>query len=178
MGGYGSGRWRVHTKADTVEDCYCLDAARWQSEGILRPNVHVTGGWKWTNHVGEKVSSIGYELVTDDTTGWVRLYYTFTRTGERMDYRQGLTSVPRHFGGRQWYFVCRLSRNGRYCGGRVRKLSLPPGGRYYGCRHCHDLTYTSCQESHRWDGLYRELARGLDCSPAEVRLIMSDTYRR
>jgi hypothetical protein len=36
--------------------------------------------------------------------------------------------------------------NGRPCQRRVGKLYLPPGGRYYGCRHCHALTYTSCQE--------------------------------
>jgi hypothetical protein len=28
----------------------------------------------------------------------------------------------------------------------VGKLYLPPPARYFGCRHCHDLTYTSCQE--------------------------------
>jgi hypothetical protein len=28
----------------------------------------------------------------------------------------------------------------------VGKLYLPPHCRYFGCRHCHDLTYTSCQQ--------------------------------
>ena len=28
------------------------------------------------------------------------------------------------------------------------KLYLPPGGKYYGCRHCYDLTYESSQTSH------------------------------
>jgi hypothetical protein len=28
----------------------------------------------------------------------------------------------------------------------VGKLYLPKGGRYYGCRDCCRLTYTSCQE--------------------------------
>lgn len=30
---------------------------------------------------------------------------------------------------------------------RVGKLSLPPGGKYYGCRHCYSLTYESAQTS-------------------------------
>jgi len=29
----------------------------------------------------------------------------------------------------------------------VGKLYLPPGGKYFGCRHCYNLTYKSCQES-------------------------------
>jgi hypothetical protein len=34
-------------------------------------------------------------------------------------------------------------------GGRpdVNQTYLPPGGRYYGCRHCYNLTYQSCQEN-------------------------------
>ena len=31
------------------------------------------------------------------------------------------------------------------CGARVKKLYLPPGTRYFGCRRCHDLTYESVQ---------------------------------
>lgn len=31
------------------------------------------------------------------------------------------------------------------CGRRVRRLYLV--GRYFGCRHCHALTYTSTQQS-------------------------------
>ena len=35
------------------------------------------------------------------------------------------------------------------------KLHLPPA-RYFGCRRCHDLTYTSCQEhDKRADALRR-----------------------
>lgn len=44
------------------------------------------------------------------------------------------------------------------CGRRVRKLYLPPGGRYFGCRHCYRLTYTSCQESHQYDRLINTIA--------------------
>jgi hypothetical protein len=36
------------------------------------------------------------------------------------------------------------------------KLYLPPGGRYFGCRHCYGLTYRSCQEhDKRVDALRR-----------------------
>lgn len=31
------------------------------------------------------------------------------------------------------------------CGRRVRKLYLGPGGTYFACRHCYNLTYESAQ---------------------------------
>ena len=38
----------------------------------------------------------------------------------------------------------------------MAKLYLPPGSRYFGCRRCHRLTYTSCQEhDKRVDALRR-----------------------
>ena len=40
----------------------------------------------------------------------------------------------------------------------MAKLYLPPGGRYFGSREAYELTYTSCQDSGIFDGLYRRLA--------------------
>jgi hypothetical protein len=60
--------------------------------------------------------------------------------------------------GLRWWFVCPLIGQGRTCARRVGKLYLPPGSRYFGCRHCHELTYTSCQESRKHDSLFRHLA--------------------
>jgi hypothetical protein len=65
--------------------------------------------------------------------------------------------------------VCPLRVDGRSCGRRVGKLYLPPAGGYFGCRHCHDLTYTSCQESHQFDGLYRMMALELGVGVKEVK---------
>jgi hypothetical protein len=48
------------------------------------------------------------------------------------------------------------------CGRRVGKLYLPPGGRYYGCRQCHDLTYTSCQQSDKRVSRLRQDPEALD----------------
>jgi hypothetical protein len=89
MGGYGSGRWNIHTKKDTLEDCRCLEANRWMREEMLREGMRHWGGWTWRNaQTGEQTSSIGYEV---DTTNmafpWVRLYYTLTKSQEQIDYR-------------------------------------------------------------------------------------------
>ena len=43
------------------------------------------------------------------------------------------------------FFVCPLVVRGSPCERRVGKLYLPPGGRYFGCRLCYDLTYESDQ---------------------------------
>jgi hypothetical protein len=39
-----------------------------------------------------------------------------------------------------------LSRNGVCCGRRVGKLYKAPGGSYFGCQHCYDLSYESRNE--------------------------------
>ena len=149
MGGYGSGCWRWHAKKDTVEGCRVLDVNRWTREGILREGVHHFGGWKWFSAAtGEETSSIGYEVNTTDMAfPWVRLFYTFTRTQEPMDYKICLQTMRPYFGGLHWWFTCPLLRLRKSCNRRGSKLYVPPDGRYYGCRHCSDLTYQSCQES-------------------------------
>jgi len=56
-----------------------------------------------------------------------------------------IPTYPR-FGGVRWWFVCPLSVNGVECRKRVGKLYLPPRQKYFGCRHCYDLSYQSRQE--------------------------------
>jgi hypothetical protein len=57
-------------------------------------------------------------------------------------------------------------------------LYLPPRARYFGCRHCHDLTYTSCQESHKYDGVYRRLAASTGYDLDTVREALNQTGKR
>jgi hypothetical protein len=149
MGGYGSGRWGLHTKKDTVEDCRFLDTNRWGREGILGEGLRRYGCWTWWNaRTGEQTSSIDYEVdTTDMACPWVRLSYTVTASQAKIDYRIRLQTTHLHFGGTRWWFTCPLVVHGRVCARRVGKLYLPPGGRYFACRRCYELTYTSCQES-------------------------------
>jgi hypothetical protein len=184
MGGYGSGRWRWHSKKDIVEDCRILDVNRWTREGILRVGVQKFGGWRWCHHVtGEESSSIGYELNTTEMAfSWVRLYYTFTRTQEQVDYTVMLQTTPLYSGGIRWWFTCPLKADGRSCLRRISKLYLPPGGRYFGCRHCYNLTYQSAQEHDTRIDFYRKHPEALmaalerikgdrpDCSKALLAL--------
>jgi hypothetical protein len=52
--------------------------------------------------------------------------------------------APCRFGGARPYFVCPGVVNGRACGRRVAKLYGP--SRYFLCRHCNRLAYTSQSE--------------------------------
>jgi hypothetical protein len=180
MGGIGSGShgWRP-VKKETVEDCLSFDANRWAREGILREGARRSGSWHWTYASG-RACSIGYEVVTVAGTSFVRLYYTREQAGQKeaSDYRVGLTTTRPRFGGRRWWFVCPLVVNGRPCNRRVGKLYLPPGARYFGCRHCHRLTYTSCQERRKHGSLYRLLAEGTGMDPALVKWAMESIGKR
>jgi len=151
MGGYGSGRPRERTP---VEDCHVLPV------GLLQRDKKFVG-WAsgqliWTVN-GEKVASIGYEADCMTADAWLRLQYTMTQTGEAVDYRVRLTTTPLPWGGVRWAFLCPNLACGRAC----RKLYLPPGGRYFACRLCYRLTYTSAQEAHKWDGFENKIERFL-----------------
>ena len=41
-----------------------------------------------------------------------------------------------------------MTTNGVACGRRVGKLYCPPGSKYYGCRHCYNLSYECRNEPH------------------------------
>jgi hypothetical protein len=138
-----------YDKKDTVEDCRSVSIA------FLRKYDYFcgyrSGVISWKNYYGEEAGSIGVTVSTMDGENYARFQYTHTcrSTAEKTecDYRVPLVTTPCHLGGVRWWFICPLTRNGAYCGRRVGKLFLPPGGRYYGCRHCYDLSYESRNES-------------------------------
>jgi hypothetical protein len=138
---------------------------------MLRQDLALQSSLTWTNTAtGEKLSSCGCEVDTRDMAApWMRLFYQITSSGEQIDYRVRLTTTPLPWGGVRWWFICPLVANGRSCERRCGKLYLPSGGRYYGCRRCYDLTYTSCQESHQFDRLYRMIAAKTGTHPALVK---------
>jgi len=170
MGGSGSGRYWWDKKT-TVEDCLHLAARRLVKQRLLYLGIHTFGTLTWTKTAtGEEISSCGYEINTlSEYASWLRLYYKLTRSGEELDYRIYPQTTRPHYGGVRWWFACPLVSNGRPCNRRVGKLYLPPGGRYYGCRHCYDLTYKSCQESHKFDALFASIARDVGTSPEMVK---------
>ena len=145
MGGSGSGeRW---SKKATVEGCYSVDTAALKRWKLLTPGVtDRAGSFQWRRGDEEKPSSsVTYLLTVGQASGTFRLLYSMRSGSDSFDYPVRLTTTPCHLGGVRWWFVCPLVVSGRACNRRVRKLYLR--GSYFGCRHCHKLTYRSCQES-------------------------------
>ncbi len=145
MGGYGSGRPETVFNY-TVEDSHTLSIS-----SILRYRIGDVGSISWSR-AGRPSGSIGYFV--DLNKSFVRLIYTWDKT-EKMDYRVSLIKTYPNFGGVRWWFVCPASG----CGKMVRKLYGAPGSRYFFCRTCQNLTYTSCRESHRYDKLHERIAK-------------------
>jgi hypothetical protein len=136
--------------------------------------------WKYANG---RQNSISYGIDTTDVFyPFVRLWYSWTnpatRAKESIDYRVTLTTTRPRFGGVRWWFLCPLSVYGRPCGRRVAKLYFAPGARYFGCRHCHDLSYSSRHESRRFDSLYRRLARSTGYDLDTVKRALRTTVSR
>ncbi len=152
--------WRWNKKT-TVEDCRSLGIKDLKRLGILRQGVSY-GYWpiSWVNAEGETVASIGLWAEWEPGgPGRVRLSYSIGRPGEEkesLDYSVRLEATPCNYGGERYWFVCPLVTNGCACLRRVGKLYLPRGGKYFGCRHCYNLTYRSVQEhDKRVDALMR-----------------------
>ena len=158
MGGQGSGRWRGHAKAMTVESFLVLDAeilrgvpALERGRGVAMLRSHdlprgfpVPWELRWTN---------GPELRLSPGTG------------EQGPIVVALSVRVMPYGGVCWYLRC------PECGRRCRKLYLPPAGRgFLRCRQCHGLVYESSQV-HRTDGefIHRGDWAGLHEQLAEVR---------
>ncbi len=143
----GRERW---DKKTTVEECRSLWAANFHRQGVLKPTVAFTSGTvTWRNQSDEIVSSLGFSF-RQQPAPTLTLFYTLTRaaTGEKQDLRYDieLATTPCWYGGLRYWFICPLVKNGCSCRRRITKLYLPPSGSYYGCRHCYNLTYESCQQ--------------------------------
>ena len=161
MGGSGSGRWRDHEKRRTVEQSWALDVAglplrtplSYPLSGTLEA-IRITGG--------RRVLRVRYALVEEDGRPMLTLTYIPDRrsSARAVEERLGLHTTKANFGGVRWWFACPLGVEGERCNRRVAKLYLPPQGREFGCRKCHDLTYESSQESHTYDRLAALCAGG------------------
>ncbi len=125
----------------------------------LRANGYLTlgryggftrGGIKWVDSWSRQENSIGFCISTFEDKMFINLYYNQTEaygTKERINYKIPLTTTKCNFGGKRFWFICPLRKNNRYCGKRVGVLYLTD--KYFGCRHCYDLTYESRNENRR-----------------------------
>ena len=151
------GRWSYSDRW-TVEECKSITTKFLNKHHYFNGGVR-WGGMNWSRN-GEQTGSIGFVISTTENDEYIRFQYTQTdrHSSEKteLDYKARLVWTPCHFGGRRWWFICPLVVNGHVCNRRIGVLYLA-SGKYFGCRHCHNLTYESCKESHKFDSLYKKL---------------------
>lgn len=134
----------ILTKKGTIEACHTLSIFELNHKVRLCDGIHIKGTWALAD--GETVLPnlpLRFELMISDMGAWIRLQYL------SQNYKIYLEKTPCNFGGYRWWFICGLMQNGRICGRRVAKIHLPPNQLYFGCRHCYNLTYKSCQQSNK-----------------------------
>lgn len=135
MGGRGSGSYSRWDSKSTTESQNRIDI-RW-----LKKNQHLWPGnigiLSWSQR-GEETGSIIYRM----EIGRMILNYRYRyRSGEWQAVEQDIhfNQTPCNYGGHRWWFLCPR------CDRRVAVLY--GAGKYFLCRHCHGLTYSSQQES-------------------------------
>jgi hypothetical protein len=141
-----------------------------KSEGYLR-------GWscgviRW-NSQGEPQGSVSFTADTSEPYPYLKLEYTSTDwdgNKESMDYKIQLVSTSCHIGGKRFWFICPLTKNGIPCQKRVGILY--GHGKWFGCRNCLDLAYACQQETHSgtWYVLGKCLFNDLDERAAALRV--------
>lgn len=141
MGGYGSGRdgWRI-----TVESCLAINMYYMQRKGLLNG---MGGNLRWSQQ-GEEMGSVNYSVNHNDK----RLLLSYRAEGQFVELRLTLATTKTNFGGFRYWVLCPR------CGRRSAKLYLPSGGLHFRCRRCYNLTYQSCNESRKFDSVFRSLA--------------------
>ena len=143
MGGFGSGRSGSRRKA---EHCLSLDVNMLHRHGCLKAGYF--GGCDWSRNGrvtgGISISSDGLAIV---------LSFNIDECSLDVEQLVPLAQVPCTKGGSRSYFRCTGHPNGEPCGRRVGKLFLAQ--RYFLCRHCQRIAYTSQSEPQQ-ERLYRK----------------------
>jgi len=153
MGGLRSGRQKSGNTKQTVEESIVLDLNL-----IFRAGLHpreMTLNWK-TGYT--EAATITY--IIGVRNGHPTLTLGYICNSEPVKQNIPIIWVPQPYGGVRYWMECTL-RNGPVvsCDNRCSKLYLPPGGKYFGCRKCHNLTYNSCNVSHSFDSYYKDFVQ-------------------
>ena len=146
MGGLWSGRHRFPKKT-TVEECRTLNVEDFTKGDLLRPR---TSSVQW-HRGGEETAYLVYSLRNIGAEVYVlTLHSPIIHRDQTIRVTQNIPLVTTKLcsGGKRYWFSCPNCRR------RVGRLHLPRGMSYFFCRRCYDLTYMSCQESHKFDRFF------------------------
>lgn len=118
---------------ERVENCAILDVLELAREGYL---LEGASGEKTWSRAGAPSTTLRFHA----EESFLRL--DLLQSGDVHNERPWpveLTRTRTSFGAERVWFYCPM------CGGRVRKLYLPPGAANFGCRSCQSLSYASRQ---------------------------------
>ena len=134
MGGIGSGRWYRYDSKSTTESQLMIDIRWMKKQEYLIAGT--TGMMSWKS-CGREIGSIGFSCEKDRL---ILKYRNKHRDGEWESIEDDIqfTWTPCNYGGRRQWFLCPSCK---------RRVAVVYGGKYFRCRHCHNLTYSSQQES-------------------------------
>jgi hypothetical protein len=122
-----------------LEDGRKLDLNLLIRQGLARPGASWGGTIRWAFRYSGKDIEWAWVSgdMTDESRGWLRIGLGV------LDQTIDLIALARHFGGRQWYFICRQT------GRRVSVLWKPPGARFFASRQTwgRQVAYNSQFES-------------------------------
>lgn len=127
---------------DTCEDYPRLSIFRLKEWGYL-DRGYTSATVSWENGWGRK-NSVG--IAVDMTAYAPKIHLNYTASEEDFSYDVRLDWDECRFGGKRYWFICPLIVGGRRCGRRCAMLYA--AGRYFGCRKCHDLAYSTQQVSY------------------------------
>lgn len=157
MGGPGSGNWCRWNTKDTTEANNRIDIRYMTKQGCLTPGT--AGILYWTRD-GERTGSIGYSTYPER----IELKYQSQEQGgepEDVRYSVFFDETTCNYGGTRKWFLC----PGQGCNRRVAVLY--GAGKYFLCRHCHNLAYSSQNEdrANRAARKARKTIEKLGCDP-------------
>ena len=146
MGGSGSGSWYRWDSKITTESQHRIDIRWLKKRGYLRPMNFGSLSWSRGN---EQTGSIGFRMETDRM---VLNYRHRPRGGEWENVEQVVSfdRTPCNYGGQRTWFLCPR------CWRRVAVLY--GAGKYFWCRHCYRLTYSS-QKKNSIDRLAKKASK-------------------
>jgi hypothetical protein len=134
----------------TTDGCMSIDVRNWHREGLLLDGIGFAHFLTWLGSPTEGIAV----LVESDAVVLVFRSRSFGGGyGEQIAQRVPLTWTPCSFGGKRPWFRCEAYRNSRYCGRRAALLYSCGG--VFACRHCHDLSYQSQNETPRLRSIRR-----------------------
>lgn len=138
------GRWPRTAAKHPVEVCLQLSVkplAKFLTDG--RP---LTGQLVWQGGGVQELAEFSLEY-TGPRSALLQLRYGLEVGGsvQAVAEQIRIEASHQHFGGLRWYFLCPLTANEHACVHTAWILYLPPEEMYFGCRHCHNLSYRSRQ---------------------------------